>query len=133
MQSQHKDDLHVSMFSATFPKVVKGLAEKYLGDYVYINIGSTGKSGSVNKCIKQTIIDVRGESKNLSLFSLIKSLDGRILGTIVPYSNNHLVFCGTKRGVDTVYNYLSSKNLFVAQIHGDKNQKEREVITLNSV
>lgn len=114
-QSQNRDDLHVSMFSATFPKVVKGLAEKYLNDYVYINIGSTGKSGSVNKCIKQTLIDVRGDSKNMALFSLIKSLDGKVL-----------VFCGTKRGVDTVYNYLSSKNLFVAQIHGDKNQRERE-------
>jgi superfamily II DNA/RNA helicase len=68
------------MFSATFPKVVKGLAEKYLDEYVYINIGSTGKSGSVNKCIKQSLVDVRNDPKNYTLFNLIKSLDGKILG-----------------------------------------------------
>ncbi len=39
-----------------------------------------------------------------------------------------VVFCGTKRALSNAYNYLNSKNLFVAQIHGDLKQLEREVI-----
>lgn len=38
-----------------------------------------------------------------------------------------IVFCGTKRALSNAYNYLNSKNLFVAQIHGDLKQHEREV------
>jgi hypothetical protein len=101
-QSQNRDDLHVSMFSATFPKVVKGLAEKYLNDYVYINIGSTGKSGSVNKCIKQTLIDVRGDSKNMALFNLIKSLDGKVLGKLEDLWSNRK-FSAVRREASTLF------------------------------
>lgn len=67
------------MFSATFPKEVRGLAEKYLQKYVYVGIGTEGKTGSVSKTIKQELIDVRHQSKNLILFDTIKNLDGKIL------------------------------------------------------
>jgi len=124
------------MFSATFPKEVRGLAEKYLQRYVYVGIGTEGKTGSVSKSIKQELIDVRHQSKNLILFDHIKNLDGKILSTfslISKYINPKiLVFCATKKAVANVYTYLSSKNLFVANIHGDLSQKDREVtITLS--
>lgn len=60
-------------------------------------------------------MDVRHTTKNQALFDYIKSLEGRIL-----------IFCATKRAVASVYTYLSSKNLFVANIHGDLSQKDRE-------
>jgi len=79
--TQGTSDIQVAMFSATFPKEVRGLAEKYLQKYVYIGIGSEGKTGSVSKSIKQVLIDVRtGATKNQALFEQIKSLDGKILG-----------------------------------------------------
>lgn len=109
------EDITVAMFSATFPKEVRGLAEKYLQKYVYIGIGSEGKTGSVSKSIKQELIDVRHQSKNLILFDTIKNLEGKML-----------IFCATKKAVANVYTYLSSKNLFVANIHGDLSQKDRE-------
>jgi ATP-dependent RNA helicase DDX3X len=109
------EDITVAMFSATFPKEVRGLAEKYLQKYVYVGIGTEGKTGSVSKTIKQELIDVRHQSKNLILFDTIKNLDGKIL-----------IFCATKKAVANVYTYLSSKNLFVANIHGDLSQKDRE-------
>jgi len=109
------EDITVAMFSATFPKEVRGLAEKYLQRYVYVGIGTEGKTGSVSKSIKQELIDVRHQSKNLILFDHIKNLDGKIL-----------IFCATKKAVANVYTYLSSKNLFVANIHGDLSQKDRE-------
>ncbi len=73
------EDITVAMFSATFPKEVRGLAEKYLQKYVYVGIGTEGKTGSVSKTIKQELIDVRHQSKNLILFDTIKNLDGKIL------------------------------------------------------
>lgn len=109
------EDITVAMFSATFPKEVRGLAEKYLQKYVYVGIGTEGKTGSVSKSIKQELIDARHQSKNLVLFDNIKNLDGKIL-----------IFCATKKAVANVYTYLSSKNLFVANIHGDLSQKDRE-------
>mmetsp|Transcript_26324 Transcript_26324/g.23199 ORF Transcript_26324/g.23199 Transcript_26324/m.23199 type:complete len:94 (-) Transcript_26324:2109-2390(-) len=48
----NKEKIQVAMFSATFPKNVMRLAEHYLGKYVKIVVGSSGKIGSVNKCIK---------------------------------------------------------------------------------
>ena len=76
------EDITVAMFSATFPKEVRGLAEKYLQKYVYIGIGSEGKTGSVSKSIKQELIDVRHQSKNLILFDTIKNLEGKMLSNL---------------------------------------------------
>jgi len=111
----HKESVHVSMLSATLPKQVKNLAEDYLKSYVEIGVGNQGKSGSINNCIKQQLVDIRNENKNFVLFELISKLEGKLL-----------IFCGTKRALSSAYNYLNSKNLFVAQIHGDLKQHERE-------
>jgi len=105
----------VAMFSATFPKEVRGLAEKYLQSYVYIGIGTDGKSGTVSKTIKQEIVDVRHQHKNQVLFDYVKNLEGKML-----------IFCATKKAVANVYTYLNSKNIFVSNIHGDLSQKDRE-------
>jgi len=114
-QAIHKESVHVSMLSATLPKQVKGLAEDYLRSYVYIGVGNQGKSGSISNCIKQQLVDICNENKNMILFELISKIEGKIL-----------IFCGTKRALSNAYNYLNSKNLFVAQIHGDLKQYERE-------
>jgi len=111
-----RKSIQVSMFSATFPKEIRSFAETYLGAYVHIAFGSQGgKTGSVNKCIKQELIDVRGTPKNQILFDLMKSLEGKLL-----------IFCDTKKCVQAVFTYLSAKNFFVTAIHGDKSQDERE-------
>jgi len=112
----NRNDIQVSMFSATFPKEIKNFAETYLGKYLYVSIGTKGgKIGSVNKCIKQEVVDARNTNKSQLLFDLIKTLDGKIL-----------IFCNTKKCVQYTYNYLSAKNLYVTAIHGDKSQDERE-------
>lgn len=78
-ESFHKENIHLSMFSATFPKQVKNMAEEYLKKYVYIGIGNEGKTGSINSCISQELIDVRNLNKNLLLFDLISKLNGKLL------------------------------------------------------
>jgi ATP-dependent RNA helicase DDX5/DBP2 len=46
--SQIRGDRQTLMFSATWPKEVKNLAEEYLIDYVQINIGSLNLSANHN-------------------------------------------------------------------------------------
>lgn len=48
IMSQIRSDRQVLMFSATWPKEVKNLAEEYLNDYVQINIGSLNLSANQN-------------------------------------------------------------------------------------
>lgn len=48
IMSQIRQDRQVLMFSATWPKEVKNLAEEYLNDYVQINIGSLSLSANHN-------------------------------------------------------------------------------------
>jgi len=127
-QTIQKEDIHISMLSATFPRQVKKLAEDYLRAYIYIGIGNKGESGSINNCIKQQLVDTRNENKNSILFDLIGKIEGKLLSKVfTSYCLISQVFCATKRTVSNVYNYLNSRNLFVSQIHGDLNQHEREV------
>ena len=48
IMSQIRSDRQVLMFSATWPKEVKNLAEEYLNDYVQINIGSLNLAANHN-------------------------------------------------------------------------------------
>lgn len=48
IMSQIRGDRQVLMFSATWPKEVKNLAEEYLIDYLQINIGSLHLSANHN-------------------------------------------------------------------------------------
>jgi superfamily II DNA/RNA helicase len=48
IMSQIRGDRQTLMFSATWPKEVKNLAEEYLNDYVQINIGSMSLSANHN-------------------------------------------------------------------------------------
>lgn len=48
IMSQIRNDRQVLMFSATWPKEVKNLAEEYLNDYIQINIGSLSLAANHN-------------------------------------------------------------------------------------
>lgn len=48
IMSQIRIDRQMLMFSATWPREVKNLAEEYLADYVQINIGSMHLSANHN-------------------------------------------------------------------------------------
>merc|ERR1719193_1570283 len=57
-----KQERQVLMFSATWPKDVKELAEDFLGEYTFLNIGSIELSA--NKNIKQEILVCQSESRH---------------------------------------------------------------------
>lgn len=122
IMSQIRSDRQVLMFSATWPKEVKNLAEEYLVDYVQINIGSLNLSANHN--ILQ-IIDVCEENEKEN--KLLK-----ILGDISNENERKtIIFVETKRKADEITRSINRRGFNAVSIHGDKSQNERDY-TLNS-
>jgi ATP-dependent RNA helicase DDX5/DBP2 len=115
--SQIRGDRQMLMFSATWPKEVKQLAEEYLSDYVQINIGSLSLSANHN--ILQ-IIDVCDENEKDS--KLMK-----ILGDISNEQDRKtIIFVETKRRADEITRSITRRGYNAVAIHGDKSQNERD-------
>lgn len=90
---QIRPDRQVLMWSATWPKEVRKLAEDFLKDYVQINIGTT--SIHANHNILQ-IVDVCQEyEKEKKLVKLLEEIMGE-------KENKTLIFCETKRKTDDI-------------------------------
>ena len=110
------------MFSATWPKEVKNLAEEFLQDYIQLNIGSLSLSANHN--IIQ-IIDVCDENEK----------DGKLIKILSDISSEHdrktIVFVETKKRADEITRAINRRGFNAVSIHGDKSQSERDY-TLNS-
>jgi len=117
--SQVRPDRQTLMWSATWPPAVQALAHSFLTSPAYIRIGSANLAA--NGKIKQYVEFVEEYKK----FDMLM----RILGTIsrIPTSKV-VVFAQTKRGCESLYVQLRSKQWPVESIHGDKSQRERESI-----
>lgn len=122
IMSQIRGDRQVLMFSATWPKEVKNLAEEYLNDYVQINIGSLNLSANHN--ILQ-IVDVCDENEK----------DERLMKILSDIANENdrktIIFVETKRRADEITRTVNRRGFNAVSIHGDKSQNERDY-TLNS-
>lgn len=118
---QIRPDRQVLMWSATWPKEVKNLAEEFLHSYIQVNIGSLNLSANHN--ILQ-IIDVCGdEEKHEKLMKL--------LGEVGDPDAKVIVFVETKRKVDDITRLINRNGWKACAIHGDKSQQERDFV-LNS-
>lgn len=60
------------MWSATWPKEVKGLAEDFLQDYIQLNIGSLGLSANHN--ILQIVDVCKEHEKDMKLQRLLEEI-----------------------------------------------------------
>lgn len=63
---QIRPDRQVLMWSATWPKEVKNLAEEFLNDYVQINIGSMNLSANQNSEL-EIFLKLSWQINNLTL------------------------------------------------------------------
>ena len=108
------------MWSATWPKDVKGLAEDFLKNYVQINIGALQLTANHN--ITQ-IVDVCEEMDKMpKLMQLLSEIRQESV------QNKTIIFAETKRKVDDVTKQLRSRGLMTMCIHGDKSQQERDYV-----
>jgi len=102
------------MFSATMPKAIRKLAEEILNDPKTVSI--TQKE-STNTDITQLYYVVQERERDDALVRLI------------DYKNpgKCIIFCRMKKEVDRLAAHLTSQGFKVSSLHGDMEQKQREV------
>ncbi|CAL4058777.1 unnamed protein product, partial [Meganyctiphanes norvegica] len=107
---QIRPDRQVLMWSATWPKEVRRLAEDFLRDYVQINVGSLNLSANHN--ILQIVDIVKESEKDEKLVQLLTEMaqDGL---------KKTIIFIETKRSVDSVTLHLRKSGWPAMCIHGD--------------
>ncbi|XP_074098191.1 uncharacterized protein LOC141526931 [Cotesia typhae] len=116
---QIRPDRQTLMWSATWPKEVRNLAEEFLSNYIQINVGSLTLSANHN--ILQ-IVDVCEEyEKESKLMKLLEEISNE------P-ENKTIIFVETKRKVDDITRAINRYGWQAIGIHGDKSQQERDYV-----
>jgi len=102
------------LFSATMPKAIRKLAETILHEPKTVSIT---KAESTNTDITQFYYVVKEYERDDALVRLI------------DYKNpgKCIIFCRMKKEVDRLAAHLTSQGFKVASLHGDMEQKQREV------
>lgn len=114
---QIRPDRQVLMWSATWPKEVRALAEDFLTDYIQVNIGALQLSA--NHMILQ-IVDVCTEyEKETKLAKLLTDI-------MNEKESKTIIFTETKKKADDLARKMKYDGWPAKCIHGDKSQQERE-------
>ncbi|VVB06176.1 unnamed protein product [Arabis nemorensis] len=107
------------LFSATFPREIQRLAADFLSNYIFLAVGRVGSSTDL---ITQRVEFVHESDKRSHLMDLLHAQrDTQDKQSLT------LVFVETKRGADTLENWLCMNEFPATSIHGDRTQQEREV------
>ena len=112
---QTNPEKRVLLFSATMPREIISVAKKYMGDYDLIAVK---KDELATAKIEQFYIQI-GERDKLEALCRIMDQEEDFYG---------IVFCKTKMDVDSVFQRLHEKGYSAQALHGDVQQKQREVI-----
>ncbi|MEO1257676.1 MAG: DEAD/DEAH box helicase [Bacteroidota bacterium] len=113
--SHCNEDRRMLLFSATMPKRIQKLAEKFMGDYDIVRIKSQTESADT---VEQVYYSVYERDKLRAL--------RRLLDTEPEFYA--LVFCRTRAGSDRLAEKLNSMGFDVEALHGDVSQAQRERI-----
>ncbi|XP_022060978.1 probable ATP-dependent RNA helicase DDX17 isoform X1 [Acanthochromis polyacanthus] len=114
---QIRPDRQTLMWSATWPKEVRQLAEDFLRDYIQINVGALELSANHN--ILQ-IVDVCMETeKDNKLIQLMEEI-------MAEKENKTIIFVETKKRCDDLTRRMRRDGWPAMCIHGDKSQPERD-------
>ncbi|XP_051940896.1 probable ATP-dependent RNA helicase DDX17 isoform X5 [Hippocampus zosterae] len=114
---QIRPDRQTLMWSATWPKDVRQLAEDFLRDYIQINVGALELSANHN--ILQ-IVDVCMDSeKDHKLMQLMEEI-------MAEKENKTIIFVETKKRCDELTRRMRRDGWPAMCIHGDKSQPERD-------
>nr|XP_020027441.1 ATP-dependent RNA helicase DDX3X-like isoform X1 [Castor canadensis] len=105
---------HTMMFSATFPKEIQMLARDFLDEYIFLAVG---RVGSTSENITQKVVWVEELDKRSFLLDLLSATGKDSL---------ILVFVETKKGADSLEDFLYHEGYACTSIHGDRSQRDRE-------
>ncbi|MBT3726957.1 DEAD/DEAH box helicase [bacterium] len=106
-------DKKVLLFSATMPRSIKDIVNKYIKDHDLVAIE---RKELTNSNIEQKCYKVNERDKFEALCRVIE----------VEFDFYGILFCRTKADVDTVAAKLMTRGYKVEGIHGDIDQKMRE-------
>ena len=100
-------------FSATMPKAIKELADKYLTNPAEVSVTPVAKTADR---VEQKVVLVNQPEKTalLTLFLRAEQLE------------RALVFSRTKHGADKIVRMLAAAGIEASAIHGNKSQGQRE-------
>lgn len=110
------------LFSATMPKEIRRLAEKFLSNPKEISVSAPS---STSDTITQGLISVQASSRQPGAAQKAKRDKLRSLIAEQTDLENALVFCNRKRDVDVVFRSLEKHGLNTARLHGDMVQSVR--------
>uniref|UniRef100_A0A336L092 RNA helicase n=2 Tax=Culicoides sonorensis TaxID=179676 RepID=A0A336L092_CULSO len=119
IMKQTRPDRQVLMWSATWPKEVRNLAEEFLNNYIQINIGS--KNLSANNNILQIIDVCTDEQKEEKLIRILQEITA-------DQDNKTIIFTETKVKADNLSRTINRYGWRAIAIHGDKSQQERDYV-----
>ncbi|KAF0288942.1 putative ATP-dependent RNA helicase DDX17 [Amphibalanus amphitrite] len=114
---QIRPDRQTLMWSATWPKEVRRLAEEFLTDYTQLNVGSLDLAANHN--ILQIVDVCESHEKFQKLFRLLEEI-------MAEKENKTIIFTETKRGSDELTRQMRREGWPGMCIHGDKSQQERD-------
>ncbi|CAL4067256.1 unnamed protein product [Meganyctiphanes norvegica] len=114
---QVRPDRQTLMWSATWPKEVRKLAEDFLIDYVQLTVGSLNLTANHN--ILQIVDVCTDRDKDAKLIQLLTEMSQNVL-------QKTMIFIETKRKVDETTSTLRRNGWPAKCIHGDKSQQERD-------
>ena len=103
------------LFSATMNQAVMNVTRQFQSDPVRIEIGN--RNEPINT-VKHSYLTAGEQNKAKAVQSLIKQKNPRLA----------LIFCNTKRRVQTVQKMLTYQGMPVSCLHGDMSQSQRNVI-----
>jgi len=114
LMSQIRPDRQMLMWSATWPREVRKLADDFLSPRrCFLKCGDENKAAET---VTQKIMVIGRHQKGQRIVDILNEQRGE----------KALVFCGTKRMCDQLSRDLYSKGFEAAAIHGDKEQWQRE-------
>ncbi len=100
------------LFSATMPREIKRLADRFLSNPREITVGAPS---SVVDTVEQALIIVPARDKRDTLRKLLNTQD----------VNNALIFCNRKRDIGVLHRALEGSGFNVGALHGDMDQFQR--------
>jgi len=114
--SQIRPDRQTLMFSATWPKEVRNLANDFQTDPVFLNVGSMELAANHN--IEQVVEVIDEGRKQARLSQLLQKF-------MTDKEAKIIIFVETKRKADDLSNGMRRDGWPALCIHGDKKQGER--------
>ena len=120
ISSTNAEDRQTLMFTATWPKEVRELANNFMKSPIKVTVGDRDEL-SANKRITQIVEVVNKFDKEKKLINLLHKYQGNNNDS----ENKILVFALYKKEASRIENLLKRNRFQVAAIHGDLSQQQR--------